>query len=508
MSLSENIKSAAEFADCTSEIKKLDEIIQYLDYNKMKNIVVLGETNCGKTTLMNLLAGVEVRKPTRLSLGEEPLKVVFDSDEKDADFETVNAENAMLSDKGIAIHEIPMNLAVDYETKLANPILEKMDAVIYVISAIAPFTASDVANIGALVNKYPLVIYVSKSDLLETEEEYKEILEYIKEQFAFRFEGCFCEFYDSKDSAAEKKILSLISEMEIDEIRKNHIAQIEQRAKNCVSKVLNQKLHALELERKAKEKEADAAEGAFREEQLRWNQIRLCMMEKEQEAVDYVDKKVIKSKIAVKQDLMEKIDKSSSVKSWVKAEFKPLLQEKLTAASETIRNDVADIVNMHVAWLVAEVNKEFDRQLVIEDMKISNTKMVSRCDECTERPTYRNMILAAGSGIVAGSAIVSSIPLTPTCIVAIPASLLTVVFIKGSIEEQKKYIKAVKKFVDNSCERNYTTLVKQIHKALHKFYEDMIDQIRKLSDMPGIHVEYDDMKEQEAQIKDMLYKLN
>ncbi len=508
MSLSENMKSAAKFAGCEKEINTLEGIIQYLNKNQVKNIAVLGETNCGKTTLINKLSGTEVRKPTKLSLGEEPLKVVFGSEEQEEGYETVNVKNNTLSEMGIAFYEIPINMAIDYESKLATGMLEKMDAVFYVISAITPFTASDAANIGALANKYPLMIYISKSEMFENDAEYKETVEYIKNEFTFRFDGVFFEFFDGKDADVEQKILALLNDMEVDEIRKNHITQIEQRAKNHISILLQQKLDELEKEKKTKEQEVLAAEDTLRQEQLEWNEVRLAMMEKEQEVIDYVDKKISIAKIAAKQDLMAKMDNASSLKKWVKEEYKSLLQAKLEVASKSVLDDAADIVNMHAAWLVAEVNRRFNQHLVIKDMQTGGTMTSSQNEKCGEKYDYTYIVLATEFGLAAGYTIFSSIPLIPTCIVAIPASLLTAVLIKGSVDEYKKYRKAVKKFVDSSCEKNFANLTKQLHKVIHKYYEDKIEQVRELSNASEINVDFGNIKEREAKIKDMLYKLS
>lgn len=506
--LSEKIKELAKYAGRENEVNALEEMIDYLNNNKIKNIAILGETNCGKTTLINKLAGTEVRKPTVLSLGEEPLKVIFNAKEEEtSEYEVINIDDPGLAELGIAFHEIPINMAIDYDSRQANAILEKMDAVIYVMSAIMPFTASDAANISAIVSKFPIIIYISKTDRFEDDNEYRETIEYIKNEFADRFEGSFCEFFDGNNDEAVRNILDIFKDMELEELREYHVTRVEQQAKEIVAAALNQELEKLAKEKRAKEQELAAAEDAYRQECLQWNEIRLSMMEKEQEVVDFVDKKLSVAKIAAKQDMVNAMEKASGKKAWIQEEFRPALEVKLEEAANTAVNEAKDMVSCHTAWLISEVNRRFNKKIAVKDMKYSGTRVAGGKENCDESYDYRKLLLAAGSGIVAGGVILSNVPLIPTCIVAIPASMLTVAFIKGSMDDYGKYNKSLKKFVEDCCEKHFTKLTKQVNENMRKHYEKMIEDIRRLSDDSGYEVDFGGIQEREDAVKKALNEL-
>jgi len=117
------------------------------------------------------------------------------------------------------------------------------------------------------------------------------------------------------------------------------------------------------------------------------------------------------------------------------------------------------------------------------------------------------MYLAAGSGIVAGAAILSSIPILPTCIIAIPASLLTVAFLKGGIDDCEKYNKEVMEFIDKTCENNFSKLTSEIHSTVNEFYEKIVESMHGIVLGKTSTVSFADIDEEENAIKQMLNEI-
>ena len=54
-----------------------------------------------------------------------------------------------------------------------------MDAVIYVISAIMPYTRTDLGAVRAIANRFPVIIWISKADSFDVGREYSECKDYI-----------------------------------------------------------------------------------------------------------------------------------------------------------------------------------------------------------------------------------------------------------------------------------------------------------------------------------------
>ena len=150
MKLSEKWKSEAAAGECEAELAVWDAVTDDLQRNGTHNIAVLGETNSGKTTLLNRIAGQEIRRPTLISMEEQPLMLTSCRGRKNPGYEVVEIEPGRWGGADISFFEIPINIAIDYETRELSPVLEEMDAVIYVLSAVTPFTGSDDSNFAAL----------------------------------------------------------------------------------------------------------------------------------------------------------------------------------------------------------------------------------------------------------------------------------------------------------------------------------------------------------------------
>ena len=124
MTLLEKMGHAAEAVGCEDEIKAADDVIRNLSAGNTAGIAVLGEENCGKTALMNKLAGQEVRKTTVLSMNEPPLMVIFGSGEEKPGFETAEVQAGQMA-ADVTIYEIPLSMAVAGTTGNILPMLDE-----------------------------------------------------------------------------------------------------------------------------------------------------------------------------------------------------------------------------------------------------------------------------------------------------------------------------------------------------------------------------------------------
>lgn len=507
MILSEKIEAAARLAGCEDKISAVDAVMESLQDSRTKNVAVLGETNCGKTSLINKIAGVQVREPTNFSMDERPLMVTFGSGGTKPGYEVVDVRDSICGEARISLYEIPMNMALDGGTRQVKPMLEEMDAVIYIISAVTPFTATDAENIGAVVNKFPMILYVSKTELLE-DGEYDTVTAYIRDEFAGKFDGAACEILDSRQPDAVEAIVEGLREISLEELREFHVMRLEQQAKNIVAEELRQQTEQLDAERKAREADRAAKDAEYRKQLLGWETLRIGMREREQEAVDAVNQKITASKTALKEKLACQIMETRHKKEWVNHELKKVLQRELRAASNQAAADLKDKTAADAAWLVSEVNRKSGIKIEVEDMDREPVKRLpENPGSAAEEPGYSRIAAAAGTGLLAGGAIFSGMSLLPTCMVAIPASLATYYLLKGDSEEREQYNRELVRMTEKCCDENFAALEDQICGAVHKHYERMTESIKKLS-MPGeTETDFGDIAQRREKISDMLEEL-
>ena len=300
MGLWETVTSAAKAAGTEAEVAGVEAAVAWLRTSRVRNVAILGGANCGKTSLINKIAGAEVRRPTKFSMGGEPLMVTFGSGETKAGYEVVDINSPECEKTGMSLFEIPIEQAVDHRTGQLTMMLEEMDAVIYVMSAIAPFSASDAANLEAVVNRLPMMLFVSRTDLMDSAEDSVEALGYIAEEFAGRFAGVECEILDACQPDAADRILDAIKEISLGELREFHIMRLEQWARDITAKGLR-----LQIRQREKERASDDAE--YRRRLLEWDELRLQMLERKQKAVDVMNREITKSKPVVVEELVRQL---------------------------------------------------------------------------------------------------------------------------------------------------------------------------------------------------------
>jgi len=476
MNLSQDIEQIAQNTGCEHEITVIDGIIDALKNSKTLNAAVLGETNCGKTSLINQLVGREVRKPSMLPLDEAPLMVTFHEEEKKPSYEVVLLDGPEQEASKISFFEIPINLAIDYDTRQLSPMLEEMDVVIYLISAVTPAAALDIANIAAIEDKLPVLYYVSKADLVEDRDERKTCLEYIKQQLPER-----AEIVDGSQAGAAGEILEKITGLSASDLRLFHIARLKRRAADVVAAQLNKQVERLDEEQKCCEEVQAAAGHAFREQALVWNGLRVQLLERQAEAAKFVDTRVDEYTRAAKKKLLQELREEGYRKEWASHEMESSLRAELECAMEEILPRVEDRAGADAAWLISEVNRKFDTRITVEAMSgrlISEPTPEGIRDDMRE-PGYSELAAAAGSGLLAGGAVLSNMTLLPTCIIAIPASLAALHFLQKRADGQKEYRQEMERLVGKSCEQSFEELSKKLCCAVECQYGQMLNAIRQ-----------------------------
>ncbi len=474
MGLWETVTSAAKAAGTEAEVAGVEAAVVWLRTSRVRNVAILGGANCGKTSLINKIAGAEVRRPTKFSMGGEPLMVTFGSGETKAGYEVVDINSPECEKTGMSLFEIPIEQAVDHRTGQLTMMLEEMDAVIYVMSAIAPFSASDAANLEAVVNRLPMMLFVSRTDLMDSAEDSVEALGYIAEEFAGRFAGVECEILDACQPDAADRILDAIKEISLGELREFHIMRLEQWARDITAKGLR-----LQIRQREKERASDDAE--YRRRLLEWDELRLQMLERKQKAVDVMNREITKSKPVVVEELVRQLKAADDRRQWLCSGLKKTLEMELCTISGAVAGTVKGTADLDAAWLADEVSRKFELKISMADMEGENAVHVrEESAQTVMMPKQDNLIAAAGSGFIAGGALLSGMPLLPTCAVAVPAVWAMRYFVRKNREEQAEYDEKFEQAVRDCCDRNFAALAGQFRTVIDTYYDAIVEMMRDL----------------------------
>ncbi len=140
------------------------------------HVAFIGGQNSGKTTVINAIAGKEIREPSNISIEDElPLRVTFERTDKDARFECVDVYDKDWNGENAVIFEFKSSDIVTQGTR--TPFADEVDVVFYLISAMNAFTSEDVSTIQALTN-HKIILVLTKLDAIE-EENRAGVLKYV-----------------------------------------------------------------------------------------------------------------------------------------------------------------------------------------------------------------------------------------------------------------------------------------------------------------------------------------
>lgn len=506
--IKEKYKSLIAFTNCEPEAEIYDKIIKQLEADELKNVAILGQPGSGKTTLINLLSSRELIPVTSIRADEKKYMVTFDSGAERDGFIKINVTDGPEENKGIALYEMPVEAAIDFEKGVCTPELEAMDAVIYVMSALMPTTASDVDILRNVVNRFPLMVYISKTDLLDSTEDCEECREFVRGVFREAFEDTCCDFFDSGMQDAGKEMISRLSQMSVEEIRWLRISQLEYSAKAIITEKLRRMLDAVSEKRARRNLQAVEAEERLRENSLGWSSLRLSMLEKQQQTAEMAEKKISAAKDAAKQALVKSLYDSKKEKIWLKNSLRPMLEAEIKKTAGEVATDVTDMSQLHASWLLSELSRRFDKQLLIGNMHQHTIGISSNVKDFKGNPDLKNMFLSIGTSWVIGTTFVSGLSVAATASIVIPAAVLTAFFAKGLYDDQLSFRKQIAEFVEETCEDNFSRLIKTVRSDISNHYSKIVSDIISMSQERAEVVNFDDIDAEEKEIRDRLDEIS
>lgn len=161
----EELTSFAGKVGIRNEVTHLRDRAQALLDREHTGLIITGGKNSGKTTVLNGIVGTTLREPDLLSEEGKPLRVTFEKTECSPLFENRIVANKKWYDEDAVLYEVKLTDIMDRAYR-PNELLDLADAVVYVVSALSPFTNEDVNGILAL-SRMPVRVLVSKLDQIE-----------------------------------------------------------------------------------------------------------------------------------------------------------------------------------------------------------------------------------------------------------------------------------------------------------------------------------------------------
>lgn len=173
---SDKIMKIADFVDLNEAASAVASAIDKVSSRDKLHVALVGGQNSGKTTIINAIAGKEIREASSISLEDElPLRITFERTDEDVRFECVEVYDRDWNEENAVIFEFKSSDII--RSGKPTELSDEVDVIFYLISAMNAFTAEDVLTIKALSN-HNIKLVVTKLDAID-EENREGVIKYI-----------------------------------------------------------------------------------------------------------------------------------------------------------------------------------------------------------------------------------------------------------------------------------------------------------------------------------------
>ncbi|MBT9778598.1 hypothetical protein GPL15_19045 [Clostridium sp. MCC353] len=278
MELFEKLLPFAADAGCEEAVNRLKSQAEELLAQEDTHVVVAGGANSGKTTLINRMVGNEVREESLLNEEEKPLRVVFEKRDDDDAYDCRTVMNQAWYDEGAVLYEMKIQDMFCGESGALKEVMNTKDIVLYMVSAISPFTYEDVNAIKAM-SGLSVRVFLNKLELID-EESRGKVEKYVQD---------LCENMGLSSPVIPKtedwdnmgKLIRnlLPGTIERNDIRKRHVEAVYKSAVGLVEAEANKALaeNQLQLEKTMENHISESLDA--HEKQSKWGILRADMLE-------------------------------------------------------------------------------------------------------------------------------------------------------------------------------------------------------------------------------------
>lgn len=475
MKLPENILSAARYCQMTEHAERCEAKINEMLENKQKNVAIMGEANCGKTTVLNQICGFEVKRPSPIVSEAIPVMVASSTGKMIPDYEYYHIDHTKLAAENVSLFEIPAG-------EIGSKAVE-MDLILYVISATMPFSATDISNLEKMPY-LPVAIVVNKLDLIESEEDKKETMEYISYIVSRKFNRQVIGILTGTDEPLDDAVISCLGKIDIADSREFRAQYMVYHFKEELLLKLKDGLAAAEDKLKAIKSEQKLAQDSAEQVRLEWESLRIEMMEKQQETQDKMDLLINKSKQELTAAVFQDFEKSGDKGKWLEKNLESYLSNRLAALKKTSIDCFKAQFELHIAWLVSEANDRIGCDIDPNTFRCEALQN-SQPDNVNIGASRNRVgtVFATGAAAIAVAAIISPLSLLPTCLISVPAALVSAYFVNQEIRQEKNQTEKTREMIIQYINNNYQDFTDRMHTALKNSYENIIRYIASLADV-------------------------
>ena len=341
------LDALAKRAGCEKAMEKYNDVFSSIDRSVIKQFAVLGDVNCGKSTIVNLLAG-EKALPVSMRANEHA-KVAF-------------AEN---KEHNVRFVELAMSSYLDGNVSPADSPLWFIDAAIYVIAATTPFSKEDVAAISECIRfGVPCSLVLNKLDATD-ESERDDIIRYVRQQAEKHFGSDQVIIIDNKAPENAKKAImdEFAAAEDSNDVRKYLLAVSY--AKEIKSQIDSQYDQA-KAEMKRLSDQENQTKQAELDEKIAWDRIKLDLEARKMRLTEEMSVEMNRLYADCVNTLANQIPAANTLKNWWEKDLQKAFEKQLSRISNKIDQMICKQFVLDRNWLVKTVEEKFSSALNID----------------------------------------------------------------------------------------------------------------------------------------------
>lgn len=503
----EELKSMAETVGCVASVGALARDAERLLGLDRIHVAFVGGQNSGKTTLINGIVGQSVREPDMLSIGEKPLRIAFDDMPIDARFDCVNVVHEQWNRENAVFYELKSGEVLKDGEHSLSSLMNQMDCVFCVVSALAPMTGEDVQLLD-LAKFLPVTVVLTKMDALESEDA-QRVEDYVadfcrnrglSQPIVVRAERGRGGAMTAGDwTGCAKRICRAIPlPQSMDELRGRHLDAIIHQARTLI-------LTAAEMALQENQARWKAALLAFQMEDIQdkrteadWNGLRADMLEKGLALSDEIVRRLEEQKSSIVDVLMdgrrsedEKAGGARRRDAALAQRARKLFEDALLQQAESVQKTLdadADYMIRRAIWLGLIKDEAEAERIFVNSPEVQTADRVERnFSPLLKRGSLWRGVLRDGAWVWLVGAIPWHNPsLATLATISAATGGVLKVFAESKRWKEEEWRKALTKYVDD----NFDAVADAMRGAVSEAYGALADWMALR--VEGLRTQFDD----------------
>lgn len=510
------LKELAKRIDATEAVAEYESRCASIENREHIGVVITGGSNCGKTTILNGITGVLLRETSSIPDEEPPLRVTF---ERMADLEGFDCRtvlNKHWNSEGAILYEMKRSDIIDdagYQKKM----LDLVDVVFYVISALTPFTREDMDTIKSLL---PLRVQVvlNQMDMIHDEDRPK-VEEYVAGICAkLGIDVPLVVQADDWDAMAKlfRSVLPISSELTL--LRRNYVNALYHEAVTTVMEEAQQQTNRLDADAEAILMKQTEDEMELQQKRAEWKVLKAEMLEMGASHCCALRDTIMAREAAVTENLLATGKTSGFSEKWFENELSKqmcyelntIVEENIPKVESFMRSDCEEMIRRAIqqGLTTADACYRVDFEPLTKiGIDYEHTVQLHETIQKGSAQTVRADKVTANVMLLIGTAAACSLVylIKPSVLLTFVSAGIGGVVI--GIEEQSRKTVEWSKALNYYTNRNLCNLSDAMDKAIRKYYDILAETMaKKIDELSVVQMSGDRDRQEEKILTEVIHQ--